>query len=255
MELLVSVGVYRSEFLTEPAIAALLAGDLQMNDCREPDDEHKTFAFDLLNGAMGFLNACYLISELSRAGCLERAMVVASEIENNAEVMPDHLLGLREMASAVILHESDDGETGFLAFSFDQYPEHADAQQVIGTWNEQGKPHLLHSAGDDRYLLYVEDIEKSVSRFLSEQAVSRDAIRFLLPPQISPSFVRAVSQELGLPNAETIDVSTEGQDLATSSTPAAMQAVLENDLAQKGDLGLIINIASGGQVGCALYQF
>ena len=94
MELLLSVGVYRSEFLTEPAIAALLAGNLKMNDCREPDDEHKTFAFDLLNGALGFLNACYLVSELSRAGCLERAMIVASEIENNAQVMPDHLLGL-----------------------------------------------------------------------------------------------------------------------------------------------------------------
>ena len=159
------------------------------------------------------------------------------------------------MASAVILHESDDGETGFLAFSFDQYPEHADAQRVIGTWNEAGQPHLIASAGKDRYLWYVEDIEKSVSRFLREQGVSRDEIRFLIPPQISPAFVRAVSQELDLPNAETIDVSSEDGDLATSSTPAAMQAIVENNIAEKGDVGLIINIASGGQVGCALYQF
>jgi 3-oxoacyl-[acyl-carrier-protein] synthase III len=255
MEFLISTGVYRSEFLTEPALAALLAGDLEMNDGRQPNAEHKTFAFDILNGAMGFLNACYLVSELSRAGCLERAMIVASEIENNAEIMPDQLLGLKEMASAVILHESNDGETGFLAFSFDQYPEHADVLRVVCTWNDEGKPHLIRTASKDRYLLYVEDIEKSISRFLRAQAVSRDEIRFLIPPQISPAFVRAVSQELDLPKAETIDVSTDGEDLATSSTPAAMQAILEGNLAEKGDLALIINVSAGGQVGCALYQF
>jgi len=116
IELLVSVGVYRTEFLTEPALAALLAGDLKINDAREVDDENKTLAFDLLNGPAGFLNACHMVSEMARAGRVERAMIVASELENNAVIAPHDLLGLREMASAVTLHESEDGETGFQAF-------------------------------------------------------------------------------------------------------------------------------------------
>ncbi len=255
LELLLSVGIYRSEFLTEPAIAALLAGDLQINDGGNPDDPRKTLAFDVLNGSLGFLNACYLVSELSRAGCLERAMIVAAEIENNAEFFPDRLLGLREMASAAILEESEDGETGFLAFSFDQFPEHAEAERAFVTWNEEGRPYVVHSLREEATLRHLEDIQKSVSRFLREQAVDAGEIRFLIPPQISPAFVQAVGLHLGFPKAETIDVSLEGQNLATSSTPVAMQAVLEGGLAQTGDLGLIVNVASGGQVGCALYRF
>ncbi len=255
MELLVSVGVYRTEFLTEPAIAALLAGDMEINDKRDPEDPRKTLAFDLLNGALGFLNACYLISELSRAGCVERALVVASEIENNSEIAPDQLMGLCEMGSAMILHESEDGETGFLAFSFQQFPEHAHALRTFMTWNPQGKSYLERTADEDLYNTHLENIERSASRFLEEQHLEQTDIRFLIPPQISPTFVRAVSQQLGFSTADTIDVSRAGHDLATSSTPVAMQAILNENLAQKGDLGLIINVASGGQVGCALYRF
>ncbi|MEM6362982.1 MAG: 3-oxoacyl-[acyl-carrier-protein] synthase III C-terminal domain-containing protein, partial [Planctomycetota bacterium] len=48
IELLISVGVYRTEFLTEPALAAMLAGDLEINADAAADNPAKTFALDLL---------------------------------------------------------------------------------------------------------------------------------------------------------------------------------------------------------------
>ena len=45
-------------------------------------------------------------------------MIVASEIDNNTNVSPDTLLGLREIATAAILEAAPDGETGFQAFGF-----------------------------------------------------------------------------------------------------------------------------------------
>jgi 3-oxoacyl-[acyl-carrier-protein] synthase III len=255
IELLVSVGVFRKEFLTEPAIAALLAGDLEMNDYREPTDEHKTLCFDLLNGGIGFLNACHLVTELSRAGCLARAMIVASELENNADVAPDHLLGLREIGTAVILHEAEDGETGFEAFGFYHYPQHQDARYVIGTWNEQGQPYLVPSQNSELCAKYLSCIEQSVPEFLGQQGLDTNDFRFLLPPQVSPEFVRQVGERLGFDDRSVVNVATDGEDLGTSSTPVAMQAVLERQLAQKGDLGLILNVGSGIQVACATYRF
>jgi 3-oxoacyl-[acyl-carrier-protein] synthase III len=249
------VGVFRSEFLTEPAIAALLAGDLQINDDRNPNEELKTLAFDLLNGSIGFLNACYLVSELARAGCLERAMIVASEVENNSQISPDNLLGIREIGTAVILQEADDGETGFGAFSFCHFPEYQDTNVVAATWNELGKAHLISSRENNLLDVYLDCMERSVERFLKEQGLDRKEIRFLLPPQISPNFVRQAGERLGFAPDSVVNVAVDGEDLATSSTPAALQAVLDHGRANKGDIGLIVNVGSGVQVACATYRF
>lgn len=255
VQLLLSVGLYRSEFVTEPAIAALLAGELAMNDCREPDDEHQTLAFDVLNGSVGFLNACYLASELARTGAVERSMIVASEIENNALVAPERLLGLDELATATILHESEDGESGFQAFAFDQFPEHAAALRVDVAWTPEGRTTLTRSRDANLTNIFLDCIQSSATAFLCSQGLSKDDVQLLLPPQISTEFVSQVSQRLGFPTDKTIDATSEGKDLASSSTPMALLAAIERGTAAPGDLGLIINVAAGLQVACALYRF
>jgi 3-oxoacyl-[acyl-carrier-protein] synthase III len=253
--LLLFTGVYRTDFVTEPAIAALLAGDLKMNDLCNPDAPYKTLALDVFNGPIGFLNACYLVSELARAGSVHQAMIVTAEVENNADVVPDHLLGLCEMGAAVLLHESDDGETGFQAFSFDYFPEHEKALHVHGTWNERGRPYLIASRAPHWQEIFLDCIEQSVSRFLDQQHVRRDEIRILLPPQISPAFVETTARRLKWDETRVVNAASPRGDLSSSSTPVAIQAVRQQQLAAPGDLGLIVNVGAGVQVACALYRF
>jgi 3-oxoacyl-[acyl-carrier-protein] synthase III len=81
--LMIYAGVYRDDFISEPAIAALVAGELGVNDDIESPDGRKTIAFDVLNGAVGFLNACQVGVQMIGAGKAEHAMVVAAETENN----------------------------------------------------------------------------------------------------------------------------------------------------------------------------
>jgi 3-oxoacyl-[acyl-carrier-protein] synthase III len=263
LELVISVGVYRSEFLTEPALAALLAGDLDINADRAADDDRKTFAFDLLNGSLGFLNACYLVSELGRAGRLERAMVVASEIENNAGMDDRPLLGIRQMASATILAEAEDGETGFQAFQFDHYPQHHDLRHVVGNWtNQSGRPSLNVEIKAGLEEAYLDSIGTSVDRFLNKHDLTMDSIQFLLPPRVNYGFAGSLAGRLGV-NAEKTQVVTgelgdDGDhelDYFTSSTPVAMAHIIDNRLAKPGDIGLLINVGAGLQVACALYRF
>lgn len=255
IDLLLSVGIYRSEFLTEPAIAALLAGDLHINDDREPNDEDLTLAFDILNGGLGFLNAVYLVSELARVGGLDQAMIVASEVENNADSNVGEQMGVHEMASATMLHESADGESGFLAFAFDQYPDSAESIIIDAVWDDKGRFVLEKSCKDDVLDDYLENIAKSVGYFLREHAYTPADFRFLIPPQISAEFVDAVRNKLEFSEQNTVDVSESDGDLLSSATPAAFASILNKQLAKLGDLALIVNIASGGQVGCAVYQF
>lgn len=264
IELLISTGIYRTEFLTEPALAALLAGDLKLNADQAATDPVKSFAFDLLNGSIGFLNACHLICEMGRAGRIERAMVVASEIENNADIPDQPTLGITEMASAAILSESEDGETGFHAFRFDHYPEFQDDYKVFANIeNKIGKPFLEHSIKDDWKNSLLPSIKQSVNQFLSDQTLTLESIDWWLPPQTCDEFLKSLRDELGISEDRMIVGKERGPDAFTSSTPLAMLAAgvsvgdgeHDGPRPATGDLGLIVNIGSGLQVACALYRF
>ncbi|MFG0287507.1 MAG: 3-oxoacyl-[acyl-carrier-protein] synthase III C-terminal domain-containing protein [Rhodopirellula sp. JB044] len=264
IELLISTGVYRTEYLTEPALAALLAGDLKLNADQAATDPVKSFAFDLLNGSIGFLNACHLICEMGRAGRIERAMVVASEIENNADVPDKPTIGITEMASAAILSESEDGETGFHAFRFDHYPEFQDEYKVFANIeNKIGKPFLEHTIAEGWRKSLLPCIRQSVERFLDENSLTKEDIDWWLPPQTSDDFLQGFANELQLASDRMIVAIKRGPDAFTSSTPLAMLAAGVSDRngnpahnrPSAGDQGLIINIGSGLQVGCALYRF
>ncbi len=254
IDLLISCGTYRSEFVMEPAIAALAGGRLLMNEDRSPADEHKTLAFDVISGPVGFLKSCYLAAELARAGQLEQAMLLASEVENNREVDPDNLLGIREMASATVLHESPDGETGFEAFCFRDFLDYHERERTVGSWNAQGKAFLQSQRCPDRQQTFAACIEQTVVEFFAEQGLEREEIALLLPPQISRAFVESLAQQLGFLREQTVCIA-EATDYASSSVPASYGYACEQGLAQPGDLGLIVSCGAGIQVGCALYRF
>ena len=118
-----------------------------------------------------------------------------------------------------------------------------------------GRAFLIASHQENLHEIYLDCIAESVADFLAQQELSPRDIRLLLPPQISPSFVQATGARLAFPREKIVDVAIHNGDLATSSTPVAMQAVRERRLASPGDLGLIVNVGAGVQVGCALYRF
>lgn len=259
LNLLLSTGVYRTDYLMEPAIAALLAGAIRANDDAQAQDGKKTLAFDVVNSGLGLLNACHLAAELVRGKNVRTVMVAASEVENNATIAPDNLRGVRETASAMILTASPDGETGFGAMYFRSFPEHANLLRVHGKMRQarQGDHHVARlyvqkdPALDERM---IECIAVTVAMLLESERITADDIKFVLPPQISPEFIGRLAEKLGWPRAKFVDVSAGG-DLFTSSLPHAFARLRDTGNPARGDRGLIINVASGIQVGCALYYF
>jgi len=78
----------------------------------------------------------------------------------------------------------------------------------------------------------------------------------VLPPLISVNFVARLASSLLIDPERVVDVCAHAAgDLFTSSLPYGIQAVRDHGLVDRGDLGLIINVAAGIQVGCALYTF
>jgi amino acid adenylation domain-containing protein len=254
IDLLLYSGVYRDDFLSEPAIASILAGLMQVNDTIESQYDKKTFAFDVFNGAVGFLNACHAATGMIQGNKARSAMVVTSEIENNLKIEPSNLLNIRQTGSAVILGESSDIKTGFGNFVFKYYPQYNEAYTTY-TRQGQGKT-WIHAVKDPSLESYFRRcIREAVDELLEVEHLDRSCIKLVLPPQISPAFVASLSDALGFAKDIIVDIAQENADLFTSSLPYTLHYVQKHHMVQPGDIGLIIAVGSGIQVGCATYYF
>lgn len=243
--LFIHAGTYRSRFLTEPALAALLAGSLGVQ---------RTLAFDVFNGGVAILNACHVATQMIRAGKIARAMVVASEIENNAEAFPTDMLGIEETGSALLLEAASGRAEGFGSFMLRSFAEH-EGDFVSHLMNRNEKAYLRFTKSPDLERHYIDTIARTMSEYLRSEDVALADIDWVLAPQISSAFLTELSRTLGLPRERFIDVVAAGKDLFTSSIPFALHAARDGGLVQAGDSGLIVTAGSGVQVGCVLYHF
>ncbi|MBC6366462.1 3-oxoacyl-[acyl-carrier-protein] synthase III C-terminal domain-containing protein [Algoriphagus sp. AK58] len=254
IELLIHCGVYRSEFVLEPAYSTLLAGRLNMNATYSDPEIRKTFAFDIFNGSLGFLNACYVAQQMIASGNFETAMVVASEIENNAKLHPDQLLGLKEASSAVIFDRHPDKGKGMSTILFNYSTESIQDYSINCTTLEKG-PFLHVEKSPDLEQKYLEAVFPLILEILHKEGLLLSQINWVFPPQISPEFIDLLADQLNLPREKFIDLTEGAKDLFTSSIPFAIDYALEKSLVNPGDIALMISVGSGIQAGCAIYHF
>ena len=254
IDLLIFAGVYRTRFLSEPAVASLLAGELGINDVITSQNDRKTFVFDILNGEAGMLSACHTAAQMLRAGKHRTALVVASEVENNADLMPERLRGIAATGSAMLLELADDGPAGFGPVVFRYATEHRDAL-VASTDFADGKTLLAFQEDVRLNDYYLDLVPGAVEELVAEEGLDRSAIKVVLPPQISSQFNARLAERLGMDADRFVDVLGGRLPLFSSSLPCALRAVEEQGLVGPGDVGLILSVGSGVQVGCAAYRF
>ncbi|QDS89867.1 3-oxoacyl-[acyl-carrier-protein] synthase 3 [Rosistilla ulvae] len=250
IDILIAACTYRTEFVMEPAIAALLAGRMEINFDREPDAADKTFAFDVINGEVGMMKSLFLASEFIRAGRGQKVMVVGSEVDNNAADRPEQSLDVSPMASAMIVQESVDATNGFLSFHFQDFTQFKDLRKTEVNWNERGQA-CLHCTDqpDALHAAYLECIETTVANFLKNNELSLDDIARIVPSPISSAFVADVASRLQFPADKTLDISDANGSLMSSAIPVGVK----NLDAAPGDMVLFISVSPGIQIGCALY--
>jgi 3-oxoacyl-[acyl-carrier-protein] synthase III len=253
IELLIFCGVYRTEYILEPAIAALLAGKLEMNATNTGNDDGSTLAFDIFNGAVGMMNALHIAKSMMLSGNFKTAMIVTAEIENNAVNYPEDLIGIRETGSALILSYKADKATGFSDFEFSYNTDAQDSYAIHSTYaSSVPQIHYLNKeVSPNLEALFIESIVENVEQLFIKTGIQLDDLHLIIPPQISPEFIDHLSQRLGVPKSKMIDVSESGKDLFTSSVPYGFNAAN----AKPGDIGLFITVGSGIQVASALYHF
>ena len=225
-----------------------------MNATTPGPNNKKTLAFDIFNGSMGFLNACYVAQQMIAAENCKTAMIVAAESENNADWFPDELVGIRETASAIILDAHPSNDRGFSRFLF-RYNAELLNSYITYCNTRDIKPYLHVEKDTNLEVLYLDCILPAVQELLQMEGLDLNQIDRVFPPQISSGFIARLSESLNLPLERFVDAVGEGPDLFSSSLTYALDYAYEKGLVQAGDTGLMIAVGSGIQVGCAIYHF
>jgi 3-oxoacyl-[acyl-carrier-protein] synthase III len=96
---------------------------------------------------------------------------------------------------------------------------------------------------------------EGVEQRLAREGLDRANIAVVLPPLTSTAFVSRLADVLRLPAARMVYPPAGARDLYTSSLAVALQVLGARRGLQSGDVGLILGVGSGIQVGCATYHF
>lgn len=247
-------GIYRDDFISEPAIAAILVGELDINAKNAGAKAQKTFAFDIMNGGLGTLYACFTAIQMIRANKAGNVMVVTSEVENNRKLRPDHLMGIQESGAAMILAPNHNDRKGFGRFVFKYKDKFIGAMSSFATWKD-GKNYLSFSRHPHLEKNYIEVIKEAVNEMCILENVSLNDFDLVIPPQLSGHFIEMLTSELGININKVVNISRGSKNWLTASFPQSLNYSVKNNLIKPGHKILIIEVGSGVQAGCAIYYF
>ncbi|QEG40703.1 non-ribosomal peptide synthetase/type I polyketide synthase [Roseimaritima ulvae] len=251
--LLLHAGIYRNEYLSEPAVAAILAGKLQINEDLPDQDPRRTLAFDLMDGGRGALTACLVAAQMMQAGNIDKAMITNSEVENNGEVNAPQRRGIAEIGSAILLQRGQPG-VGLGASCmrrFDEFQHLLETHTVL----DQGRTVLTIHQDPDAPRRLIECIVVTVNEFLSQQGLTTDDLAVVLPPHLASGFADDLAAALQTSPQRMVSADQCALDPFTSTLALQWQRLNDQGLPPRGELGLIIAVGAGVEVGCTLYHF
>lgn len=253
--LLIYTGIYRDEYLSEPAFAAMLADKLRLHDPAAA--EHPPFfSLDLLNGSLGFLQACQLTAQRIQAGRIAAGIVATAEVEPQ----PSHRLGFVESGATFLLKGA--ANVGGVGEGFSDFVFRNDwrgiASRTASTTPTSGTafdPRIDLRSSADLNASYVALLADAIEELRDLERLTWNDIGCALAPQIGPEFLALLKTRMPELAEKLITDETITGDLLTSSLPFAWQAARRRGFAQPGSVGLLLGVGAGLQAGCATYRF
>ena len=247
--LLIYSGVYREAFLSEPALATMVAKELGIRGSRLDRELRPFLAFDVMNGPPGVLMACQVAGRmlLSRDGV---AVIAASEF-NETPVGGQSSLGLASAGSALVLERSA-GAAGFRSFYVGSYGEYLDWYHAYAYTDESGPPRLRVDRDERLAERFAEAVATTVAAMLRREGLTLDDFAVIFPPQVAPEFLSRLAGLLGVETSRF--VACGGGNLFTAAPASGWQAARTRTIAP-GSLGLFVAVGAGIEVACASYVF
>ena len=177
--LIVFAGLLRSDFVHEPATAALVAGRVGLSPRAMPDDEERCLALDLTHGGGGLVDAIEVTARLMIERGDSHAIVVCAEHEPSLALAPS--------AGALLLARDERAELRVHRLGAD-VAAHARARRTSARQSDRG----THAHRE-----HAEAWPRERARLLSALA-PRTSGAVVIGPSDAPSETRALAASLDL---------------------------------------------------------
>jgi 3-oxoacyl-[acyl-carrier-protein] synthase III len=145
------------------------------------------------------------------------------------------------------------GTAGFGQFVFHHRPEYSGALSTY-IQHEDEQSWLQIEREPKLTAHYLNAIPAAVEELLRLEGLERSDIAVVFPPHLSPADRGEMASRIGIPGSRFVEVDADA-DLFTSSVPYALEHAWRDQRVNPGDIGLIVSVGSGVQVGCATYRF
>lgn len=245
---LIFAGVFKSGFVGEPSYASMLAGKL-LPHAETCNGGGTPLAFDLHDGANGFLTACEILRSMTARRKIRAGLVIAAEFDNN-RLLPGYPgLGIAEIASAaVVMPPSGPGPqiSNCRSFSFDEHADSFRANLVCIS-----PAHVKLQVQQDYEARLRSSILRALKCYLPSTGRTLADFHEFYFPQVSSAFLTALGDELQIPRQRIVDVAGAG-DLYTSSLPCVIEHVMQSGRGQSERVCLAVSAGPGINVGCAI---
>ena len=213
-----------------------------------------TFAFDLTQGATGFLTACEVARHLLAQAPERRILVVSSELDPNTRTRPDLPLGIEASGAAVVLDASPDPQRGLGSVVIRRFPARVDAISSDLCFGGPA-PHQASSGREAALPFLLDQLPDVVAELLRIEGIAPADVTALFAPEASPGVRARIAGCLGIEPRRVIDPPMERVDRFTCSVPYLLSRARLEGLVAEGDTGLLLELGSGLQVAAAIYRF
>jgi 3-oxoacyl-[acyl-carrier-protein] synthase-3 len=261
IDILFNVGVYRDSNLVEPAIAALIQKELQINlDYIKYPTKKAAVSFDIMNGACGLLNAVQVADAFLATHHAQYILVVSSDAHpsnQSHEGFPYATLG-----TAMLLERSASKDLGFGNVQHRLSPGAFVGLEGFSELYQSNSKNLVtvqeHPDYKEKLLEFLTD---SIQEYLANEKIGLDDT-LLITSQVRPDFGSLVARKLGLEEKHVMQLSeiTSGvvsritKDPHSSALALGYHQAIAQGIDQKYSKILFATAGAGLSSACVVYR-
>lgn len=257
LDLLINAGIYRDRNTAEPALASIIQEDLGANPGAPPQiGYHGTFSFDVQNGGCGVLTAAQLVDGFVGRGHAHLGIVVAGD----ADPSPRTSVGFPfAPAGGALLLGRGGHDTGFRAFSFRTFPEHAALFEATLRWRpgrglgRWGRNVVEIREAPELAVVCVDRAVEVADELLADCGVRAADIDLVIASQYPRGFAGQLARRLAISEDRVPEVPPPLQRTHTAGPIAALEAAMDSRKFAHAAHTLFVTAGAGLTIGAALY--